>query len=83
VAKATRVDGVHGEGVADRRVGGLTQLRLLGTELAMMLDRDLFDYLEHTNVAAFVVTDGGEICSWNAGAEALFGFGFDEVLGRT
>jgi PAS domain S-box-containing protein len=48
-----------------------------------MLDRDLFDFLEHTNDAAFAVTDGGEICSWNAGAEALFGFGCGEVLGNT
>ena len=43
-----------------------------------MLERDLFDFLEHTNDAAFAVTDGGEICSWNAGAEALFGFGCGE-----
>jgi len=49
----------------------------------MMLDRDLFEFLEHTNDAAFAVTDGGEICSWNAAAEALFGFGADEVLGKT
>jgi PAS domain S-box-containing protein len=49
----------------------------------MMLDRDLFDFLEHTTDAAFAVTDGGEICSWNAGAEALFGLGSDEVLGKT
>jgi PAS domain S-box-containing protein len=48
-----------------------------------MLDRDIFDFLEHTNDAAFAVTDGGEICSWNAGAEALFGFGCGEVLGKT
>jgi PAS domain S-box-containing protein len=48
-----------------------------------MLERDLFDFLEHTNDAAFAVTDGGEICSWNAGAEALFGFGCGEVLGKT
>ncbi len=61
----------------------LTQSRLLGTELVMMLDRDLFDFLEHTTDAAFAVTDGGEICSWNAGAEALFGFGYNEALGRT
>ncbi len=48
-----------------------------------MLDRDLFDFLEHTTDAAFAVTDGGEICSWNASAEALFGFGRDEVVGKT
>ena len=49
----------------------------------MMLDRDLFEFLEHTTDAAFAVTDGGEICSWNSSAEALFGFGGDEVIGKT
>jgi PAS domain S-box-containing protein len=49
----------------------------------MMLDRDLFEFLEHTTDAAFAVTDGGEICSWNSSAEALFGFGADEVIGKT
>lgn len=48
-----------------------------------MLDRELFDFLEHTADAAFAVTDGGEICSWNGGAEALFGFGREEAVGRT
>ena len=48
-----------------------------------MLDRDLFDLLEHTADAAFAVTDGGEIRSWNASAEALFGFGRDEAVGKT
>lgn len=48
-----------------------------------MLDHDLFDFLEHTADAAFAVTDGGEICSWNSSAEALFGFGRDEAIGRT
>ena len=33
-----------------------------------MLDRDLFDLLEHTADAALAVTDGGEILSWNASA---------------
>ena len=49
----------------------------------MMLERDLFDFLEHTSDAAFVVTDDGEICSWNRGAEALFGCTAQEVLGKT
>ncbi len=49
----------------------------------MMLDRDLFAFLEHTTDAAFAVTDGGEICSWNASAEVLFGFSRDEVVGKT
>ncbi|HVT46708.1 MAG TPA: LuxR C-terminal-related transcriptional regulator [Vicinamibacterales bacterium] len=48
-----------------------------------MLDGDLFALLEHTADAAFAVTDGGEICSWNAGAEALFGLARDAVVGRT
>ena len=39
-----------------------------------MQDRDLYDLLEGTSDAAFAVTDSGEICSWNASAEALFGF---------
>jgi len=49
----------------------------------MMLDRDLFNLLEHTTDAAFAVTDAGEICSWNSSAEALFGFGHNEVIGKT
>lgn len=49
----------------------------------MMLERDLFDFLEHTSDAAFAVTDEGEICSWNSSAEALFGFGAGEVIGKT
>jgi len=48
-----------------------------------MLERDLFDFLEHTSDAAFVVSDQGEICSWNSSAEALFGFSSNEVLGKT
>ena len=48
-----------------------------------MLERDLFDLLDHTADAAFAVTDGGEICSWNASAEALFGFGRNEAAGKT
>jgi PAS domain S-box-containing protein len=51
--------------------------------MALISDRDLFDFLEHTADAAFAVTDAGEICSWNSSAEALFGFGRDEVIGRT
>jgi PAS domain S-box-containing protein len=49
----------------------------------VMLDGDLFDFLEHTADAAFAVTDGGEICSWNSSAEALFGFGREEAVGKT
>jgi PAS domain S-box-containing protein len=49
----------------------------------MMLERDLFDFLEHTSDAAFAVTDQGEICSWNSSAEALFGFEAGEAIGKT
>jgi PAS domain S-box-containing protein len=51
--------------------------------MAEISDRELFDFLEHTADAAFTVTDAGEICSWNASAELLFGFGRDEVVGKT
>ena len=49
----------------------------------MMLDRDLFEFFEHTADAAFTVSDSGEICSWNASAERLFGFGRAEAMGKT
>jgi PAS domain S-box-containing protein len=49
----------------------------------MMLDRDLFEFFEHTADAAFTVTDSGEICSWNASAERLFGFTRAEAIGKT
>jgi PAS domain S-box-containing protein len=49
----------------------------------MMLDGDLFEFLDHTADAAFAVTDAGEICSWNASAETLFGFSRGEALGKT
>ena len=48
-----------------------------------MQDRDLYDLLERTSDAAFAVTDSGDICSWNASAEALFGFPSDEAIGKT
>lgn len=48
-----------------------------------MLERELFDFLEHTTDAAFALTDAGEICSWNAAAEALFGYERAQVLGKT
>ncbi len=47
-----------------------------------MLETELFALLEHTADAAYTVTKGGEICSWNAAAERLFGFRASEVLGR-
>jgi PAS domain S-box-containing protein len=47
-----------------------------------MLDRELHALLEHTADAAFTVNDDGEICSWNASAEKLFGFCRDEAVGK-
>lgn len=48
-----------------------------------MLDRELFEFLDHTSDAAFAVSSGGEIRAWNAAAEALFGFARAEAIGRT
>jgi len=48
-----------------------------------MHDRDLYGLLERTSDAAFAVTDNSDICSWNASAEALFGFQRDAVIGKT
>jgi PAS domain S-box-containing protein len=47
-----------------------------------MLETELFAVLEHTADAAYTVTEGGEICSWNAAAERLFGYRTSDVLGR-
>jgi PAS domain S-box-containing protein len=47
-----------------------------------MLEAELFDLLESTADAAFSITETGEILSWNAAAEALFGFKASEVLHR-
>jgi PAS domain S-box-containing protein len=48
-----------------------------------MLEQELFDLLERTADAAFSVTDQGEICSWNAAAEKLFGYPRAEALHKT
>lgn len=48
-----------------------------------MLEQELFDLLEGTADAAFSVTDEGEICSWNKGAERLFGYPRAEALHKT
>jgi PAS domain S-box-containing protein len=45
-----------------------------------MLEAELFAFLESTADAAFSITETGEILSWNAAAEALFGFKPSEVL---
>jgi PAS domain S-box-containing protein len=47
-----------------------------------MLESELFTLLEQTADAAYTVTDEGEICSWNAAAERLFGYPASEVVGR-
>lgn len=47
-----------------------------------MLETELFAILEQTADAAYAVTADGEICSWNAAAERLFGYPAAEVLRR-
>ena len=47
-----------------------------------MLETELFALLEQTADAAYAVSSDGEICSWNAAAERLFGYPRDDVLGR-
>jgi PAS domain S-box-containing protein len=47
-----------------------------------MLDLELFGLLERTADAAYTVSEAGEIGSWNAAAERLFGYAAEEVLGR-
>jgi PAS domain S-box-containing protein len=47
-----------------------------------MLETELFALLEQTADAAYTVTDDGQIRSWNAAAEQLFGHPAGEVLGR-
>jgi PAS domain S-box-containing protein len=47
-----------------------------------MLEPELFALLERTADAAYTVTAAGEIRSWNAAAERLFGYRATEVLHR-
>jgi PAS domain S-box-containing protein len=47
-----------------------------------ILEAELFALLEQTADAAYTVTEGGEICSWNGAAEDLFGYSASEVLHR-
>lgn len=47
-----------------------------------MLESELYALLERTADAAYSVSDGGEIRSWNAGAERMFGYDATEVIGR-
>ena len=48
-----------------------------------MLEAELFSFLEQTSDAGFVVTELGEIRSWNKSAERLFGYMASEALSRT
>ena len=47
-----------------------------------MLESELFALLDQTADAGYTVTEAGEICSWNAPAERLFGYPASDVLGR-
>lgn len=47
-----------------------------------MLELELFALLERTADAAYTVTGDGQICSWNAAAERLFGYAAADVIGR-
>ena len=48
-----------------------------------MLRCELQDFLEETADAAFSVNQQGEICSWNAAAEKLFGYSASEAIGKS
>ena len=48
-----------------------------------MLESELFSFLENTADAVFVVTEQGEVRSWNKSAEKLFGYCAAEVKGKT
>jgi PAS domain S-box-containing protein len=47
-----------------------------------ILETELFALLDHTSAATYAVTTRGEICSWNAAAEQLFGYAKCDVLHR-
>ena len=48
-----------------------------------MLQSELQEFLEETADAAFCVNQQGEICSWNAAAEKLFGYSASEAVGKS
>ncbi len=48
-----------------------------------MLQSELLEFLEQTADAAFCVTGHGEICSWSAAAEKLFGYSSSEAIGKS
>jgi PAS domain S-box-containing protein len=47
-----------------------------------MLETELFALLEHTADAAYAVTEDGQVRTWNAAAERLFGYPAAKVVGR-
>jgi PAS domain S-box-containing protein len=49
----------------------------------VMLKSELLEFLEETADAAFCVSQQGEICSWNAAAEKLFGYSSSEAIGQS
>lgn len=48
-----------------------------------MLESELFELLEHTTDAAFCLSESGEVVSWNAAAEKLFGYPAVSALGSS
>ena len=48
-----------------------------------MLQSELLAFLEETADAAFCANQQGEICSWNAAAEKLFGYSASEAIGKS
>ena len=46
-----------------------------------MPETELFALLDSTADAAYTITEGGEICSWNAAAERRFGYSASDVPG--
>jgi PAS domain S-box-containing protein len=48
-----------------------------------MLQNELFEVLEQTADATFCVNLQGQICSWNAAAENLFGYSVSEAVGQS
>jgi PAS domain S-box-containing protein len=48
-----------------------------------MLQSEFLEFLEQTADAAFCVNEQGDICSWNAAAEKLFGYSSSEAIGKS
>lgn len=48
----------------------------------MVLEAELFSFLDNTADAVFVVRESGEICFWNHAAEVLFGFSSEQATGK-